>query len=74
MPPCVNGRAWRRRAKSRPAHPGVARSKYYSPCIDRSKILAHYREMMRKLLEIAPELYVVTFWGNDSGAGICWSR
>jgi len=53
-------------------HPGVARSKYYSPCIDRPEILAHYREMFRRLLELAPEVMVVSLWGNDSGAGICW--
>lgn len=53
-------------------HPGVARSKYYSPCIDRPEILAHYREMFQRLLELAPELLMFSIWGNDSGAGICW--
>ncbi|MCD6406086.1 MAG: hypothetical protein J7M19_09690 [Planctomycetes bacterium] len=53
-------------------HPGVARSHYYSPCIDRPEVLAHYREAVRKLFEIAPEMLVLNLWGNDSGAGICW--
>lgn len=55
-------------------HPGVARSKYYSPCIDRPEVLEHYREAVRRLFEIAPELVYLNLWGNDSGAGICWAR
>jgi len=55
-------------------HPGVARSKYYSPCIDRKEVLEHYREAVRKLLEIAPRLKFFSLWGNDSGAGICWCK
>lgn len=53
-------------------HPGVARSKYYAPCLDRPEVLAHYREATRKLLELAPELAVFSIWTNDSGGGICW--
>ena len=55
-------------------HPGVARSKYYSPCIDQPAVLDHYREAVRKLLEIAPRLKFFGLWGNDSGAGICWCK
>ena len=54
-------------------HPGVARSKYYAPCIDRPEILAHYREMFRKLVELAPELMMFSIWTNDSGGGVCWA-
>jgi len=53
-------------------HPGVARSRYYAPCLDRPEILAHYREGLRKLLEMAPELGYYSIWTNDSGGGICW--
>jgi len=55
-------------------HPGVARSKYYSPCIDRPEVLQHYREAVRRLLELAPQLKFFSIWGNDSGAGICWCK
>jgi hypothetical protein len=53
-------------------HPGVARSKYYSPCLDRPEILAHYKEAARRLAELAPELGIFGIWTNDSGGGICW--
>ncbi|MHC4711690.1 MAG: hypothetical protein ACYTAN_00285 [Planctomycetota bacterium] len=55
-------------------HPGVARHKYFSPCIDRPEVLSHYREAVRKLLELAPRLKFIGMWGNDSGAGICWCK
>jgi len=53
-------------------NPCLALSRYYSPCLDRGEILAHYREAARKLLEIAPEIAVLTLGTNDSGAGVCW--
>lgn len=53
-------------------NPCLSLSNYYSPCLDQPEILDHYREAVRKLLEIAPELMALSFWTNDSGAGICW--
>ena len=53
-------------------HPGVARRKYYAPCLDRPEILVHYREAIRRLFELAPQLGIFGIWTNDSGGGICW--
>ena len=53
-------------------NPCLALSPYYSPCLDQPEVLEHYREAVRKLVELAPELAVFSAWTNDSGAGICW--
>lgn len=53
-------------------NPCLALKRYYSPCLDRPEILAHYREGIRRLLEIAPALGAFSMYTNDSGAGICW--
>jgi len=53
-------------------NPCLALSDYYSPCLDNEEILEHYRESVRRLLELAPELAVLVIGTNDSGAGICW--
>ncbi len=53
-------------------NPCLARRAYYGPCLDRPEVLAHYREGVRKLLELAPELAGISMFTNDSGAGICW--
>lgn len=52
-------------------NPCLALKPYYSPCLDQGEVLAHYREGVRKLCELAPELGVYSAWTNDSGAGIC---
>ncbi len=52
--------------------PAVATKRYWSPCLDREEVLAHYREATRKLLELAPAIGVISMFTNDSGAGICW--
>jgi len=52
--------------------PAVALKRYYAPCLDEEDVLAHYREAARKLMELAPELAVLSISTNDSGAGICW--
>jgi len=53
-------------------HPGVALSPRWAPCIDRPEILDHYAEAVRRLLELAPSIGVVSICTNDSGGGICW--
>jgi hypothetical protein len=52
--------------------PAVALKRYYAPCLDSPEVLAHYREAMKKLCELAPQLAVVSMSTNDSGTGICW--
>lgn len=53
-------------------NPCYARNPYYSPCLDQPEVLAHYREAVRKFLELAPEVGVISMFTNDSGAGTCW--
>jgi len=53
-------------------NPCLSLDDYYAPCLDRGEVLAHYREAVRKVLEIAPEVGVISMYTNDSGAGICW--
>jgi len=52
--------------------PAVALKRYYAPCLDNEEVLGHYREAMKKLVELAPQLAVVSMSTNDSGTGICW--
>jgi len=52
--------------------PAVALTDYYAPCVDNEEVLAHFREAVRKFLEIAPQAGVFTIGTNDSGAGVCW--
>jgi len=53
-------------------NPCYARNPYYSPCLDRQQVLDHYREAVRKFLELAPGIGVLSVFTNDSGAGVCW--
>jgi len=53
-------------------NPCLSLARYYSPCVDNPEVLAHYRQAVRKLLELAPALGVIYIGTNDSGAGICW--
>jgi len=53
-------------------NPCLARQDYFAPCLDRPEVLQHYREVVRKTLEIAPEIGALNIFTNDSGAGICW--
>jgi len=52
-------------------NPCIALADYYAPCVDNEEVLGHFREAARKLLEIAPEIAVLTLGTNDSGAGVC---
>ena len=54
-------------------NPCLANEPYYSPCLDNKDVLLHYREAVRKFLDLAPRTAVITLGTNDSGAGICWS-
>ena len=53
-------------------NPCLALKRYYSPCIDEPEVLGHFREAVRKLLELAPQISAISMYTNDSGAGICW--
>jgi hypothetical protein len=53
-------------------NPCYARNPYYSPCVDQQEVLDHYREAVRGLLDLGPEVAVLSFCTNDSGAGVCW--
>jgi len=53
-------------------NPCYARNPYYSPCVDRPEVLEHYRQAVRRLLEMAPAVGALSIFTNDSGAGLCW--
>ena len=41
----------------------------YNLCTSHPVVLDHYREMMEKIMEAAPNIDYMTIWSNDSGAG-----
>jgi len=53
-------------------NPCISLADYFAPCLDHPKVLGHYREATRRVLETAPEIGAIYIWTNDSGAGICW--
>lgn len=50
-----------------------SRTAQFAPCTDRPEILQMYRESVRIMLELIPELEIFSFQITDSGAGFCWS-
>ncbi len=55
-------------------NPSCSDKPLYAPCVHLPETQDHYRQMVRQLLQSAPnidELYIFT---NDSGAGICYSE
>lgn len=54
-------------------HPLRSRVPRFAPSIDHPEVLALYRESMRKLLEICPEIEILSLHTNDSGSGMSWS-
>ncbi|MBL8227078.1 MAG: hypothetical protein JNL98_01320 [Bryobacterales bacterium] len=54
-------------------HPLRSRVPRFAPSIDHPEVLALYRESIRKLLAICPEIEVLSLHTNDSGSGMSWS-
>lgn len=52
--------------------PAVSRSAHYALNIDHPRVLEHYYQLGRRLVEIAPAIGRLTVWTNDSGGGINW--
>jgi len=50
-------------------HPFRSFKPRYNMTITHPKVLAHYAEMMQKLLKEVPDLGFLNVWTNDSGAG-----
>jgi hypothetical protein len=55
-------------------HPLRSRVKRYAPSIENPDILALYKESVHLMLEQCPEIEILEFRTNDSGAGISWSN
>lgn len=54
-------------------HPLRSRVPRFAPSIDHPEVLALYRESMRKLVELCPEIEILSLHTNDSGSGMSWS-
>lgn len=54
-------------------HPLRSRVPRFAPSIDHPEVLALYRESIRKLLELCPEIEILSLHTNDSGSGMSWS-
>lgn len=54
-------------------HPLRSRVPRFAPNIDDPEVLGLYRESMRNLVAMCPELEIVSLHTNDSGSGINWS-
>ncbi|MEX0719291.1 MAG: hypothetical protein WD059_01400 [Balneolaceae bacterium] len=50
-----------------------SRTAQFAPCTDRPEVLQMYRESVKKMLELIPELEIFSFQTTDSGAGFCWT-
>ena len=54
-------------------HPLRSRVPRFAPSVDNPEVLALYRESIRKLLTICPEIEILSLHTNDSGSGMSWS-
>ncbi len=54
-------------------HPLRSRVPRFAPSIDHPEVLALYRESIRKLLMLCPEIEILSLHTNDSGSGMSWS-
>lgn len=54
-------------------HPLRSRVPRFAPSIDHPEVLALYRESIRKLLAVCPEIELLSLHTNDSGSGMSWS-
>lgn len=55
-------------------HPNRSRVARFAPCVDRSEVLAMYRETMKLLLKKCPEVEIISFVTSDAGSGFCWTH
>ena len=55
-------------------YPPRTRRPYFAPCIDHPEVLRLYRETVRRLLTLCPEIDTFRLTINDSGSGVCWSQ
>lgn len=54
-------------------HPLRSRVPRFAPSIDHPEVLALYRESIRNLLTVCPEIEILSLHTNDSGSGMSWS-
>ncbi|HNY41024.1 MAG TPA: hypothetical protein PKJ41_11535 [Bryobacteraceae bacterium] len=54
-------------------HPLRSRVPRFAPSIDHPEVLALYRESIRNLLKVCPEIEILSLHTNDSGSGMSWS-
>ncbi len=54
-------------------HPLRSRVPRFAPSVDNPEVLALYRESIRKLLTLCPEIEILSLHTNDSGSGMSWS-
>ncbi len=47
---------------------------YFSPCVDHPEVLAIYRRTMKTFFNQVPVIDTMSYYTNDSGAGLCWSE
>ncbi|MHB9131776.1 MAG: hypothetical protein ACYDBB_11895 [Armatimonadota bacterium] len=54
-------------------NPACSTKPLYALCPMVPQVQDHYRQLIRKLLELAPEIDEMHLFTNDSGAGVCYS-
>lgn len=55
---------------SRIDHPGRSLQPRYALDIAHPRVLAHYAELLQRLMQVVPELRYFDFWTQDSGSGL----
>ncbi len=50
-------------------NPTCSRTPLYALCTDLPEVRGHYREMMAKIMDIIPDLSMISLFTSDSGAG-----
>ena len=55
-------------------NPACSRRPLFAPCVVVPEVEKHYRQMIKKLLTLAPEIDEMHIFANDSGSGVCYSE
>ena len=55
-------------------NPAMSTTPYYALCALAPETQDHYRQLLRQLLALVPELDEIHIFTNDSGSGICYSE
>lgn len=55
-------------------NPACSTTPLYALCPMVREVQDHYRQLIRKMLELVPEIDEMQIFTNDSGAGICYSE